>query len=113
MYDDRTNLSKQVRENLESFFGEKLLKTTIPRNVRLAEAPSHGQPAVTYDPRSRGAEAYREIARELLERNGLLKKPARKSGPGEQAVRLKAVESAPLRGTTELAMKRRWPFGRE
>ncbi len=70
MYDDRTNLSQQVRENLSSFFGEKLLKTTIPRNVRLAEAPSHGQPAVTYDPRSRGAEAYREVARELLKRNG-------------------------------------------
>ncbi len=71
MYDDRTNLSQQVRENLSSFFGEKLLKITIPRNVRLAEAPSHGQPAVTYDPRSRGAEAYREVARELIKRNGL------------------------------------------
>ena len=71
MYDDRTNLSQQVRQNLVSFFGDKLLQTTIPRNVRLAEAPSHGEPAVTYDPRSRGAEAYRELARELLKRNGL------------------------------------------
>ncbi len=70
MFDERMNLSQQVRENLQNFFGEKLLRTTIPRNVRLAEAPSHGQPAVTYDPRSRGAEAYRELARELLERNG-------------------------------------------
>lgn len=77
MYDDRTNLSQQVRQNLATFFGDKLLKTTIPRNVRLAEAPSHGQPAVTYDPRSRGAEAYRELARELLQRNGL--KPAKRS----------------------------------
>ncbi len=71
MYDERTNLSQQVRENLHAFFGEKLYKTTIPRNVRLAEAPSHGQPAVTYDPRSRGAEAYREFTRELLHQNGL------------------------------------------
>ncbi len=71
MYDDRTNLSQQVTENLRSFFGEKLLKTTIPRNIRLAEAPSHGLPVVLYDPRSRGAEAYRELARELLGRNGL------------------------------------------
>lgn len=70
MFDERTNLSQQVRENLLSFFGEKLYKTTIPRNVRLAEAPSHGEPAVTYDPRSRGAEAYRELTRELLARNG-------------------------------------------
>ena len=71
MYDERTNLSQQVRENLQQFFGEKLYKTTIPRNVRLAEAPSHGQPAVTYDPRSRGAEAYRELAREILQCNGV------------------------------------------
>ena len=71
MYDDRTNLSQQVTENLRAFFGEKLLKTTIPRNVRLAEAPSHGLPVAHYDPRSRGAEAYRELARELLVRNGL------------------------------------------
>ena len=70
MYDERTNLSQQVRENLHAFFVEKLYKTTIPRNVRLAEAPSHGQPAVTYDPRSRGAEAYREFTRELLLQNG-------------------------------------------
>ncbi len=70
MYDERTNLSQQVRENLHAFFGEKLYKTTIPRNIRLAEAPSHGQPAVTYDPRSRGAEAYREFTRELLYQNG-------------------------------------------
>ena len=71
MYDDRTNLSQQVTANLREFFGEKLLKTTIPRNVRLAEAPSHGLPVSIYDPRSRGAEAYAELARELLQRNGL------------------------------------------
>ncbi len=70
MFDERTNLSQQVRENLRTFFGEKLYRTTIPRNVRLAEAPSHGEPAVTYDPRSRGAEAYRELTRELMRNNG-------------------------------------------
>jgi chromosome partitioning protein len=72
MYDDRTNLSQQVTVNLKEFFGEKLFQTTIPRNIRVAEAPSHGLPVATYDPRSRGAEAYAELARELLERNGML-----------------------------------------
>lgn len=66
MYDDRTNLSQQVAQNLREFFGEKLFRTTIPRNIRLAEAPSHGKPVVLYDPRSRGAEAYGELAREFL-----------------------------------------------
>lgn len=71
MYDDRTNLAMQVTENLKNFFADKLLKTTIPRNVRLAEAPSHGKPVALYDAKSRGAEAYRELALELLERNGM------------------------------------------
>jgi len=71
MYDDRTNLSQQVNENLKAFFDDKLLKTTIPRNIRLAEAPSHGKPAALYDPKSRGAEAYRELALELLARNNV------------------------------------------
>ncbi len=70
MYDDRTNLTQQVTQNLREFFGEKLLKTTIPRNIRLAEAPSHGLPVALYDGKSRGAEAYRDLAREILERNG-------------------------------------------
>ena len=72
MYDDRTNLAQQVTQNLQEFFGEKLLRTTIPRNIRLAEAPSHGLPVALYDPRSRGAEAYAELAREILERNHLI-----------------------------------------
>jgi chromosome partitioning protein len=71
MYDDRTNLSQQVTENLKAFFDDKLLKTSIPRNVRLAEAPSHGKPVALYDPKSRGAEAYRELALELLTRNNI------------------------------------------
>lgn len=71
MYDDRTNLAQQVTENLREYFKDKLLKTAIPRNVRLAEAPSYGKPVLLYDPRSRGAESYRELADELLARNGM------------------------------------------
>jgi len=71
MYDPRTSLSQQVAENIREFFGDKLYTTTIPRNVRVAEAPSHGQPVMVYDARSRGAEAYRDLARELLARNGI------------------------------------------
>ncbi|MEO6982112.1 MAG: ParA family protein [Edaphobacter sp.] len=71
MYDDRTNLALQVSENLKAFFEDKLLKTTIPRNIRLAEAPSHGKPVALYDPKSRGAEAYRDLALELLARNNI------------------------------------------
>jgi chromosome partitioning protein len=70
MFDDRTNLSQQVRDNLEGFFADKLFTATIPRNVRLAEAPSHGKPVALYDARSRGAEAYRALALEVLVRNG-------------------------------------------
>lgn len=69
MYDDRTNLAQQVTENLREFFKEKLYKTAIPRNVRLAEAPSYGKPVLLYDPKSRGAESYRDLADELLTRN--------------------------------------------
>lgn len=71
MYDDRTNLAQQVTQNLKEFFKEKLLKTVIPRNVRLAEAPSYGKPVMLYDPKSKGAEAYRDLAIEILERNGM------------------------------------------
>lgn len=71
MYDDRTNLAVQVTDNLKAFFNDKLLKTSIPRNVRLAEAPSHGKPVALYDARSRGAETYRELALELLSRNNM------------------------------------------
>ncbi len=71
MYDPRTSLSQQVAENLRGFFADKLFSTTIPRNIRLAEAPSHGLPVILYDPKSRGAEAYQELAREILQRNGM------------------------------------------
>ena len=70
MYDERMNLSQQVAQNLRKFFADKMLRTTIPRNVRLAEAPSHGLPVALYDPRSRGADAYQELAAEIVQRNG-------------------------------------------
>ena len=68
MFDERTNLAQQVAEELKRHFGEKLYSTTIPRNIRLAEAPSHGKPALLYDVRSRGAESYIRLAKELLDR---------------------------------------------
>jgi chromosome partitioning protein len=71
MYDDRTNLAQQVTETLRQYFKERLYRTVIPRNVRLAEAPSHGKPVALYDARSRGAEAYFELAGEFLLRNGI------------------------------------------
>jgi len=69
MYDDRTNLAQQVTSELKRHFGEKLCQTTIPRNVRLAEAPSHGKSALMYDNKSRGAESYVQLAREVLQRS--------------------------------------------
>ncbi len=71
MYDDRTNLAQQVTETLREYFKERLFQTVIPRNIRLAEAPSHGKPVIAYDPRSRGAEAYMDLAVEYLRRNGI------------------------------------------
>jgi chromosome partitioning protein len=68
MYDDRTNLAQQVTQELRNYFGDKLLNTTIPRNIRLAEAPSYGKPALVYDVRSRGAESYIRLAKELMDR---------------------------------------------
>jgi chromosome partitioning protein len=66
MYDDRTTLSKQVASDLRSFFGAQVFETVIPRNVRLAEAPSHGMPIIFYDIHSRGAESYLQLAREVI-----------------------------------------------
>jgi chromosome partitioning protein len=68
MFDERTNLGQQVAGDVRSFFKEKVFQTVIPRNVRLGEAPSHGIPVVLYDAKSRGAEAYLALARELLAR---------------------------------------------
>jgi chromosome partitioning protein len=68
MYDDRTNLAQQVTQELRKYFGDKLLNTVIPRNIRLAEAPSYGKPVLLYDVRSRGAESYIKLAKELMGR---------------------------------------------
>ncbi len=66
MFDPRTNLSMQVVDEVKNHFPEKVFKSIIPRNVRLSEAPSYGQPINLYDPRSRGAEAYQELAQEVM-----------------------------------------------
>lgn len=68
MFDGRTNLSLQVAEEVKRYFRDYVFQTIIPRNVRLSEAPSHGKPITVYDPRSRGAEVYRELAEEVLRR---------------------------------------------
>jgi chromosome partitioning protein len=69
MFDERTNLGQQVATDVREFFKEKVFRTVIPRNVRLGEAPSHGMPVLLYDVKSRGAEAYVALARELLARS--------------------------------------------
>jgi chromosome partitioning protein len=69
MFDERTNLGQQVAREVREFFKEKVYHTVIPRNVRLGEAPSHGMPVMLYDAKSRGAEAYTALAREVLARS--------------------------------------------
>ncbi|WP_342527406.1 AAA family ATPase [Chryseomicrobium sp. FSL W7-1435] len=66
MFDARTNLGMQVIDEVKKYFQEKVYKTIIPRNVRLSEAPSHGEPIIIYDPKSRGAEVYLELAKEVI-----------------------------------------------
>jgi len=72
MFDDRTNLTRQVAADLKEFFGDEVFKTVIPRSIKLAEAPSFGKTILSYDPRSRGAESYIKLAKEILdhEQNG-------------------------------------------
>lgn len=67
MFDARTNLAIQVVDEVKNYFGDKVFSTVIPRNVRLSEAPSHGKPVITYDPRSKGAILYKELAQEVME----------------------------------------------
>jgi chromosome partitioning protein len=98
MYDDRTNLAQQVTETLREYFKERLFKTAIPRNVRLAEAPSHGKPVALYDARSRGTEAYFELAGEFLARNNL---------ESPRAAARKAAAAAPKPKGREI---RFWPY---
>ena len=75
MHDDRTNLGQLVARDVRDFFKDKVFNTIIPRNVRLGEAPSHGMPVIVYDPKSRGAEAYRQLAREVADRIAALSQP--------------------------------------
>ena len=79
MYDDRTNLGQQVASDIRSFFAEKVFTSVIPRNVRLGEAPSHGLPVILYDVKSKGAEAYVSLAREVLGREARPARPADES----------------------------------
>lgn len=72
MHDERTNLGQQVARDVRAFFKEKVFDTAIPRNVRLAEAPSHGKPVILYDAKSRGATAYLSLAKELLARQAAI-----------------------------------------
>jgi len=82
MYDERTNLGQQVARDIRAFFQERVYTTVIPRNIRLGEAPSHGVPAILYDARSRGAEAYVALAREVLARGDSVPEPAAKEHHG-------------------------------
>ena len=70
MLDNRTNLGLEVVEEIKSYFKERVYDTIIPRLVRLSEAPSHGKPIIAYDPHSRGTEAYLNLAKEVIDRNG-------------------------------------------
>ena len=96
MYDDRTNLAQQVTETLREYFRELLYQTVIPRNVRLAEAPSHGKPVALYDPRSRGTEAYFELAGEFMARNHI---------ESPRAIERRTMEPAATRARSTF-----WPY---
>ena len=82
MYDERTNLGQQVARDIRSFFQDRVYTTVIPRNIRLGEAPSHGVPAVLYDARSKGAEAYLTLAREVLTREAAVRTPVKEPQHG-------------------------------
>ncbi|HUQ32232.1 MAG TPA: AAA family ATPase [Pyrinomonadaceae bacterium] len=84
MYDERTNLSSAVATDLRDFYGQQVFETVIPRNVRLAEAPSYGKPIILYDIRSRGAESYLQLAKEIMEHD----KKSSRSGLERTAVGL-------------------------
>ena len=99
MYDERTNLAQQVTQELKNFFAEKLFQTTIPRNVRLAEAPSYGKPALLYDVRSRGAESYIRLAKEVMERH---QKQAATPAPQPMEAAAPAGPDAPSEEEVEL-----------
>lgn len=88
MFDDRTTLSKQVAADLRSFFGSQVFNTVIPRNVRLAEAPSHGKPIITYDMSSKGADSYIQLAKEVIDND------AKRAGEGSERTDTRARSSS-------------------
>jgi chromosome partitioning protein len=95
MFDERTNLAQQVTAELRRFFGDKLCATSIPRNIRLAEAPSHGKPALVYDVRSRGAESYIRLAKEIIAHNLPAQQPdSEVAPPQEQAGPVEEMSAA-------------------
>ena len=94
MFDERTNLAQQVATELRKYFGKKLFRTSIPRNVRLAEAPSHGKPALVYDVRSRGAESYIRLAKEIL--GGEARRRRQAEAAAAQAAAAEIQPQAPL-----------------
>jgi chromosome partitioning protein len=80
MFDDRTNLTRQVAQDLKEFFQDEVFKTVIPRNIRLAEAPSHGKPVLLYDVKSKGAECYLELAKEIIQNEQRARESAQSAG---------------------------------
>ncbi len=99
MYDDRTILAQQVTGELKKYFGDKLLETIIPRNIRLAEAPSYGKPVLLHDVRSRGAESYIRLAKELMERR--LTKEATPPMPANETLETDPQEITHLKRVNE------------
>ncbi len=87
MFDSRNNLSAQVADDVREYMGDKVFKTVIPRNVRISEAPSHGKPALLYDYRCAGSEAYMRLASELLLRSEAPMRPTHGLGPSATAGR--------------------------
>jgi len=106
MFDDRTNLAQQVTAELKRFFGDKLLATTVPRNVRLAEAPSHGKPVLLYDPKSRGAESYLQLAKEIIPKHvpGFVAFPE----PAKEEAATEEVSAAEEKQVVNAPRWRRW-----
>jgi chromosome partitioning protein len=92
MYDDRTTLSKQVAADLRSFFGSQVFESVVPRNVRLAEAPSHGKPIIFYDIHSKGAESYIQLAKEVIANDQ--KRAGQGAGSADTGTRATAAAAA-------------------
>jgi chromosome partitioning protein len=97
MYDSRTRLADQVADEVRQHFGDKVIRSVIPRNVRVSEAPGYGQTVITYDPGSRGAVSYLEAAREIAERGALQPAPDDKS-PQHGAIRSNAPTNGSAHG---------------